>query len=187
MLFANADAKQTAFQTVLAEATNVAGTKSPCDKAGDWVTYTETQVKFYDDLVKAPSDYMDADLMSLAGRIQAASKNGEQGLLMVNPRLLARKDEVTAMREKGPAQYSAWVDSLINGHKGQRVWVLGTMSSVHALALQLLQDGTEAAFAPDSMISVGSGFPDGEPAGWRSRRSAGRFRHARHRRGDARP
>jgi len=121
---------------------------------------------FGDGLVKAPSDYMDADLMSLAGRIQAASRNGEQGLLMVNPRLLARKDEVTAMREKGPAQYAAWVDSLINGHKGQRVWVLGTMSSVHALAVQLLRDGTEAAFAPDSMISVGSGFPDGEPAGW---------------------
>ena len=121
---------------------------------------------FGEGLVRGPSEYMDADLMSLAGRIQAASKNGEQGLLSVNPRLLARKDEVTAMREQAPARYAAWVDDLINGHKGQRVWVLGTMSSVHTLALQLLREGTEAAFAPDSMISVGSGFPEGEPAGW---------------------
>jgi len=56
MLFANTDAKHTAFQTVLAEATKAGGTtKSPCENAADWVTYTESQVKFYGDLVKAPA------------------------------------------------------------------------------------------------------------------------------------
>jgi len=120
-----------------------------------------------DGLVKAPSDYMDADLMSLAGRIQEASKRGEEGTLAVNPRLLARKDEVAQVKAQAPAQYAAWVDNLVSGHRGQRVWVLGTMGSVHALARRLLADGSPGAFAPDSLISVGGGFPDGvEPPNW---------------------
>ena len=118
-------------------------------------------------LVKAPSAYMDADLMSLAGRIQEASKRGEEGMLAINPRLLARKDEIAQIKIDGPAQYAAWVDTLINAHRGQRVWVLGTMGSVHALARQLLAEGTTGAFTQDSLISVGSGFPDGvEPENW---------------------
>ena len=118
-------------------------------------------------LVKAPSAYMDADLMSLAGRIQEASKKGEEGTLSINPRLMARKGEIARMKEEGPAQYAQWVDLLINGHKGQRVWVLGTMGSVHSLARKLLDAGTTGAFDPASLISVGSGFPDGiEPDGW---------------------
>ena len=118
-------------------------------------------------LVKAPSDYMDADLMSLAGRIQEASKKGEEGTLSINPKLMARKGEIARMREEGPAKNKRWVDLLINGHKGQRVWVLGTMGSVHALARQLLDAGTIGAFDAGSLISVGSGFPDGvEPEGW---------------------
>jgi len=120
-----------------------------------------------ENLVQAPSDYMDADLMSLAGRIQEASKKGEEATLAINPRLIARKDEIARMKAEGPAQYAAWVDKLINGHKGQRVWVLGTMGSVHALARQLLESGTTGAFAADSLISVGGGFPDGvEPENW---------------------
>ena len=122
---------------------------------------------FGEGLVIAPSAYMDADLMSLAGRIQEASKRGEEGMLAINPRLLSRKGEIAEIRDRGPAEYAAWTEQLIDGHRDRRVWVLGTMGSVHGLARRLLDEGRRGAFAPDSLVSVGSGFPDGvEPPSW---------------------
>ena len=122
---------------------------------------------FGDDLVIAPSPYMDADLMSLAGRIQEASKKGDSGLLTINPRLAARKGEIAQMKADGPRQYAAWMDRLLTEYRTKRIWVLGTMGSVHGLARKLLENGTIGAYAPDSLVSVGGGFPDGiEPDCW---------------------
>ena len=62
--------------------------------ARSWRFMDFYEEKFGEGTVDAPLGYVDADLVSLAGRIREASRKGEAGSLQINPKLLERKEEV---------------------------------------------------------------------------------------------
>lgn len=127
---------------------------------------------FYEDtfgagLVDTLTEYADSDLLSLAGRIRDASRKGEAGTLQINPRLLARKEEIARLNAENAARADALTDRLIHDYRGRRIICQGTMQKVHELALRFRDMGVQGAYAPGSVFLCGSGFSDGvEPPGW---------------------
>lgn len=119
-------------------------------------------------LVDAPLGYNDSDLLSLAGRIREASKKGEAGSLQINPRLLARKDEIARINEEKPRRIEALMQRLTEEYRGRRIICYANMQMLYDLAMRLREKGVTGAYAPDSFFFCGGGFADGrQPPNWK--------------------
>ncbi|MFN8625705.1 MAG: hypothetical protein U0587_06965 [Candidatus Binatia bacterium] len=127
--------------------------------------YEET---FGPGLVDTSLDYIDSDLLTLAGRIREASKKGEAGSLQISPQLLARKDEIARLNAEKPQRVEALMQRLLNEYRGRRIIFYSSMQMLYDLALRFKAQGVKGAYAPDSYFSCGGGFADGkEPPNWR--------------------
>jgi hypothetical protein len=113
-------------------------------------------------LVDAPLGYNDSDLLSLAGRIREASKKGEAGLLQINPKLLARKDDIARINAEKPQQIEALMQRMLNDYRGQRIIFYGSMQMLYDLAMRFREQGVKGAYTPDSFFFCGGGFADGK-------------------------
>ena len=120
--------------------------------------YEET---FGTGLVDAPLAYIDADLLTLAGRIREASKKGEAGSLQINPRLLARKDEIARINAEKPQRTEALIQRLLHDYRNQRVVFFGGMQMLYDLAMRFQKQGVKGAYSSDSFFFCGGGFVDG--------------------------
>ncbi len=126
--------------------------------------YEET---FGEGTVDAPLGYVDSDLVSLAGRIREASKKGEAGALQINPKLLARKDDVARSNAELPAQFGGLMDRLMNKYRGQRIIVYASMQMLYNLAQYFSSQGIKGAYSPDSFFFCGGGFDGETPPNWK--------------------
>ncbi len=118
-------------------------------------------------LVDAPLDYIDSDLLSLAGRIREASKKGEAGSLQINPKLLARKDEIARINAEKPQRMEALMQRMINDYRGRRVICYANMQMLYDLAMRFRKLGVKGAYTPDSFFFCGGGFANGkQPPNW---------------------
>ena len=137
--------------------------------ARSWGRYLDFYEKtFGTGLVDAPLGYNDADLLSLAGRIREASKKGEAGSLQINPKLLARKDEIARINAEKPQRIEALMQRMLNDYRGRRIVCSGAMQMLYDLAMRFRKLGVKGAYTPDSFFFCGGGFADGkQPPNWK--------------------
>ena len=122
---------------------------------------------FGDDLVVTPMDELNADLMSVAGRVATASKKGELGAVTINPKLLEMKKKIQADKEAAPKKMEDWFEYISKDCLGQRVIIYGTRNLIWDLVEKCVDRGIKGAFSSDSVVKYGGVFPDGnEPEGW---------------------
>lgn len=131
--------------------------------ARSWRFMDFYEEKFGEGTVDAPLGYVDADLVSLAGRIREASRKGEAGSLQINPKLLERKEEVARSNAELPGQFMGLMDRMINKYRGERIIFYGSMKMIYSLAQQFRERGIKGAYSPDSFIMCGGGFDGQEP------------------------
>jgi hypothetical protein len=125
------------------------------------------EASFGTGLVDTMLAHNDSDLLSLAGRIRAASKKGDAGLLQIKPELLARKNEIARLNDEAPKHREALVQRLTHDYRNQRIICYGTMQEIYNLAIRFRELGVTGAYSPDSLFICGSGFVDGsEPPNW---------------------
>lgn len=124
---------------------------------------------FGEGLVITPMEQMDADLMSIAGRLEAAAKKGEKGKLTVNPRVLKMKEQILKVREDMPKLEEAMFQDLVTNYRGQRVIMFGTRGHLFKLVEGCEKRKLKSAFAPGSVFLYGSFFMGEEPENWEER------------------
>lgn len=110
-----------------------------------------------------------SDLMSLAGRLQAAEEKGELDKLHIDPKILeARKDLVAKGRTKDE-DLAAWFANLAQKFRGQQVLIGGTFSELYKLAEAGLKSGAKCEFAPNSILIGGGGMKGAKdvPSNWK--------------------
>ncbi|WP_147263832.1 hypothetical protein [Prauserella sp. PE36] len=114
-------------------------------------------------------DYaLSSDLLSLAGRLQAAEERGELDELQIDPRILdERKQLIEASRHRDD-DLRRWFAELAEEFRGQRVRIGGTSADLVRIALKGREAGIVCDFAPDSILMAGGGmkgFKDA-PSNW---------------------
>ena len=104
------------------------------------------------------SQEVSTDLMFLASKLRAAATRGELDRVVIDPKLLARKDEFQAMQARRPAEMSAFFERCSEQLAGKRVFMTGTYNLMYELAVEGLKRGVKNVFARDSAILTGGGL-----------------------------
>jgi hypothetical protein len=101
---------------------------------------------------------LSADLLSLAGRLQAAEERGEFGAIQFDPKLLADRKAFIEHSRNRDADLEAWFMKLVNEHSGERVRVGGTAADLVRIVHMGRERGITCNFAPDSILFAGGGM-----------------------------
>lgn len=126
--------------------------------------YTEL---FGEGLVDTALGHSDADLISLAGRIRAASAQGEAAAVQIGAELSARKAQIARTNAENAAGKKAQIERLLTEYLGKRIIYYGTMQGLYDLARELSARG-QVGYTPDSFFICGGGFAGGKtPERWR--------------------
>ena len=104
------------------------------------------------------SDALDVDVMFLASKLRAAASRGELDRLEIDPKLLARKDELEQMAARRPQEMAAFFERLTTQLQGKRVFMTGAYALMYDLAKAGLERGVKNVFARDSAILTGGGL-----------------------------
>ena len=102
--------------------------------------------------------YISSDLLSLAGRMQAAEDRGELDKLGLEPELLQKREELLAQARRRDQDIEAWFFKLFEEFRGCRVKIGGTFGDLIRTARNGIDKGLNPEFAPGSVISTGGGM-----------------------------
>jgi hypothetical protein len=102
--------------------------------------------------------HIPADLMSLAGRMQAAEDRGELAQLGLDPALLKARELMIAQGKSRDKDIEAWFFKLFEEFKGKRVKLGGTFADLIRTARSGIDKGLKPQFAPGSFIMTGGGM-----------------------------
>jgi hypothetical protein len=102
--------------------------------------------------------HISADLMSLAGRMQAAEDRGELEKLGLDPALLRQREELIAQGKRREQDIQAWFFKLFEEFRGKRVKLGGTFADLIRTARSGIDKGLKPEFAPGSFIMTGGGM-----------------------------
>jgi hypothetical protein len=114
-------------------------------------------------------DYpLSSDLLSLAGRLQAAEERGELDSLHIDPRILEERRQLIETSRHRDDDLQKWFAELVEDFRGQRVRIGGTSADLVRLALNGRERGITCDFAPDSILMAGGGMKGYKdaPADW---------------------
>ncbi|MER5182500.1 hypothetical protein ABT009_29790 [Streptomyces sp. NPDC002896] len=104
-------------------------------------------------------DYpLSSDLLSLAGRLQAAEERGELATLEIDTQLLEERRQLIEASRHRDDDLQRWFASLAEEFRGKRVRVGGTSADLVRLALKGRENGVVCDFAPDSLLMAGGGM-----------------------------
>jgi hypothetical protein len=113
---------------------------------------------------------LSADMLSLAGRVQAAEARGELGRLELNPALLARRGELRDFQEHKADHLRDFVTGIKERFGGQQVLMLGALPHYMDAALEGERLGIVDVFRADSTYLLGGGFKNtAAPERWEER------------------
>lgn len=109
-----------------------------------------------------------SDLMSLAGRLQAAEEKGELDKLQIDPSILEARNELIKKGRTKDEDMASWFANLVEKFRGQRVLVGGTFAELYKLADAGMKAGAKCEFAPDSIMFGGGGLKGAKdvPGNW---------------------
>lgn len=102
--------------------------------------------------------HLSSDLLSLAGRMQAAEDRGELDKLGLDPALLRQREELIAQAKRRNQDIEAWFFKLFEEFRGKRVKLGGTFADLIRTARTGIEKGLKPAFAPGSIIMTGGGM-----------------------------
>jgi len=102
--------------------------------------------------------HIPSDVMSLAGRMQAAEDRGELGKLGLDPALLSARDEMIAQARRREQDLEAWFFKLFEEFRGKRVKLGGTFADLIRTARSGIAKGLKPDFAPGSFVMTGGGM-----------------------------
>jgi hypothetical protein len=104
-------------------------------------------------------DYaLSSDLLSLAGRLQAAEERGELDQLDIDPKLLEERAELIERSRHRDEDLQRWFAKLAHDFRGQRVRISGTASDLVQLAQRGREQGVGCEFTPDSILLTSGGL-----------------------------
>ena len=103
------------------------------------------------------SGSISTDLMFLASKLRAAASRGELDRLEIDPKLLARKDELIEMEARRPQEMAAFFERMSQELAGKRIFMTSAYSLLYDLAASGLERGLSKVFAPNSAILTGGG------------------------------
>jgi hypothetical protein len=111
---------------------------------------------------------MPADLMALAGRLQAAEDRGEINRLGLDPALLEQRRTMIEQARRKDQDLQAWFGKLMTEFKGRKVRIGGMFSDLYRVARAGLDKGQKCEFAPGSVMVGGGGMKGYKdaPADW---------------------
>lgn len=109
-----------------------------------------------------------SDLMSLAGRMQAAEDRGELEKLGLDPALLQAREAMVAQAKRRDQDIEAWFFTLFEEFRGKRVKLGGSFGDLVKTARSGIAKGLKPQFAPGSFIMTGGGMKGlkDAPADW---------------------
>lgn len=99
-----------------------------------------------------------ADLMSLAGRMQAAEERGELASLGLEPALLKAREELLAQAKRRDQDIETWFFKLFEEFRGKRVKIGGSFGDLVKTTRSGIEKGLKPDFAPGSFIMTGGGM-----------------------------
>ena len=102
--------------------------------------------------------HIPADLMSLAGRMQAAEDRGELAQLGLDPALLRARQAMIAQAKRRDQDIEAWFFKLFEEYRGKRVKLGGSFADLIRTANSGIEKGLKPEFAPGSFIMTGGGM-----------------------------
>ncbi|GAA2410021.1 hypothetical protein GCM10010191_18390 [Actinomadura vinacea] len=114
-------------------------------------------------------DYpLSSDLLSLAGRLQAAEERGELDELELDPEILERHRRLIEAARHRDEDLQKWFARLAEEFRGKRVRIGGTSADLVRLALKGREQGVMCEFAAGSVLTAGGGFKGFKdaPADW---------------------
>jgi hypothetical protein len=113
--------------------------------------------------------HMSADLMALAGKIQAAEEKGEIENLDIDPALVEQRRQLIAQGRRRAQDVEAWFTKLIEEFKGRQVRIGGLFAELYRVAQAGLDKGVKCEFAPNSIMVGGGGMKGFKeaPENWR--------------------
>lgn len=103
-------------------------------------------------------NHLSADLLSLAGRMQAAEDRGELEKLGLAPIILKQRDELIAQAKRREQDIETWFFTLFEEWRGKRVKLGGTFADLIRTARSGIEKGLKPDFAPGSFIMTGGGM-----------------------------
>ena len=104
-------------------------------------------------------DYqLSSDLLSLAGRLQAAEEAGELDTLEIDPKIIEERRALIENGKHRDEDLRQWFAKLVEEFRGQRVRIGGTSADLVRLALDGTANGIQCDFAPGSILMAGGGF-----------------------------
>ena len=98
-----------------------------------------------------------ADLMWLAAQLRAAAAKGDASRVDVPPSLLARRDELEKQQSGMADRQMAFIESLAESLRGQRVYCMFPSYPLFQVASRGLERGRSCQFDPDSAIATAGG------------------------------
>jgi hypothetical protein len=112
--------------------------------------------------------HISSDLLSLAGRMQAAEDRGELEKLGFDPALLKQREELIAQGKRREQDVEAWFFKLFEEFKGKRVKIDGTYGDLIRIARSGIDKGLKPDFGPGSFIQTGGGMKglENAPEDW---------------------
>lgn len=102
--------------------------------------------------------HISSDLLSLAGRMQAAENRGELEKLGLDPALIRARKELIAQAQRREQDMDAWFIKLFEDYRGQRVKVGGPFADLIRTARMGISKGLKPEFHPNSFIMTGGGM-----------------------------
>lgn len=102
--------------------------------------------------------HIPADLMSLAGRMQAAEDRGELAQLGLDPALLKAREEMLAQAKRRDQDIEAWFFKLFEEFRGQRVKLGGSFADLIRTARSGIEKGLRPEFGAGSFMMTGGGM-----------------------------
>lgn len=102
--------------------------------------------------------HIPADLMALAGRMQAAEDRGELSRLAFDPALLKAREDMLAQGKRREQDLEAWFFKLFEEFRGKRVKLGGSFADLIRTARSGIEKGLKPDFGPGSFIMTGGGL-----------------------------
>lgn len=102
--------------------------------------------------------HISSDLLSLAGRMQAAEDRGELEQLGLDPSLLAARQELIAQGKRREQDIEKWFFELFEQFRGKRVKLGGTFADLIRTTRSGIDKGLKPQFAANSFIMTGGGM-----------------------------
>lgn len=114
---------------------------------------------------------LSADVLSLAGRLQAAERSGDTAHLKVNPSVLAQREQYAQVVADRRSHIEVFLKRVTTELGGAACLGMGTWSNVYETMLVAEELGISGVFDPESPINPGGAFGQrGDvPADWYER------------------